>query len=87
MGGVSIGNMDLGLGPFFMESFQQILAGLCVAGALAFALYQVQLRIRGSRGGCGKGCGGCKEKSTGTPETNLLQIAIVDKRDPTITSL
>ena len=82
MGGFSIGNMDLGLGTLFMEGVQQILAGLCVAGALAFALYQLYSR---SKGGCGKGCGGCKDKST--PEKSLLQITIVDKRDTTIPTL
>ena len=85
MGGFSIGNMDLELGTLFMEGVQQILAGLCVAGALAFALYQLYSRVRGSKGGCGKGCGGCKDKST--PEKSLLQITIVDKRDTTIPTL
>ncbi len=87
MGGISIGHLDLGLGTLFMDGIQQILAGLSVAGALAFALYQVYSRIRGSGGGCGKGCGGCKDKSKSSPEQSLLQITIVDKRDPAIPSL
>lgn len=41
--------MDLGLGTLFMEGVQQILAGLCVTGALAFALYQLYSRVRGSK--------------------------------------
>lgn len=66
-----------------MEYTQEILAGLCVAGAIAFALYQIYSRVRGS-GGCGKGCGGCKDKKVGVKEKPLLQINIVGKKDSSL---
>jgi len=78
--------MDLGLRIFPMELIQQILAGLCVAGAIGFAFYQVYSRIRGS-GGCGKGCGGCKEKKVAVADKPLLQVSILGKKDSSLNPL
>ncbi len=83
---LSIWHLDLGVRPFPMEIAQQILAGLCVLGAISFAFYQVYSRAMGSKG-CGKGCGGCKEKKGPPKEQPLLQITIVGKNDSSLNPL
>ena len=69
-----------------MELAQEILAGLCVATAIAYVFYQVYSRVRGS-GGCGKGCGGCKEKKGVPTDKVLLQVSILGKKDSTLRPL
>lgn len=68
-----------------MDFLQEILVGVCVAGATSFAIYQVYSRLRGS-GDCGKGCSGCKDKKVGIRERPLVQINIVPKKNSSLPS-